>query len=130
MLKVYMAVIMFVILIIGISTLAFSQSLNQKANGLTVQMSFLPNPPKIGKSDLTIAISNVQGKPVSNAKVLLHFSMPSMGMDNMGKAKAEEVSPGTYKAATTFSMEGDWNIKVTITQNGNKKQTVMFAFKI
>lgn len=107
-----------------------AQPPTRKAGDLEVTVGFRPDPPKPGKSEVTLLVTGKDKKPVTGAKVRLFFGMPSMGMEKMGMATARETKPGSYQASTTFSMAGEWEMKVMVTPKGGRKQTVSFTFKV
>lgn len=83
------------------------------------------NPPATGKNNITIAITEA-GKPVTDAKVTVNYSMPPMpGMPPMDY-KAEAMLKGNeYTATMNLSMSGPWNIAIKI-KRGDKTSTMKF----
>lgn len=127
--KSVLTIFIIVLAIVLGTSCTWGKFVTQKGGEFNVSLTFNPDPPKIGKNTLAIVISDSKGKLLSGAKVSLSFSMPGMGME-MGKAKAKEISPGTYQAATTFGMAGDWAVKLTITPKGGKKTMMTVFFKV
>jgi hypothetical protein len=102
-------------------------TVQKKAGDYTVDISMEKNPPVVGANNVVIAVTDKDGKGVTDAKVLLTASMPAMpGMpaaENKAEAKAEG---GKYKAKIDLSMGGSWNMSVRITQGG-KTATAKFT---
>lgn len=130
MIKSFVSVTLLCLILLATNCAGWSSEVTQKIESWTVKVLFNPDPPKMGKNTIKISILNDKGKPLSKAKVSLHFSMPGMGMDNMGKAKGKEVAPGNYEVQTILSMEGEWLMKITFTPKNGKKNIVSVPFKV
>ena len=96
------------------------KSENVTSSGLSVQLA--PAPEGRNGTYLSVKLSDVDGKAVSDAKVSLEGNMTHPGM---APVLAEQVSDdadgaadGTYKVPFAFNMAGDWVISVTIDRNG------------
>jgi hypothetical protein len=91
----------------------------KKAGEYNVVVKIDKNPPVVGDNNVTIGIKDASDKYVSDARVLLEYSMPAMpGMPAMNY-KADAVAKGNeYTAKMNLSMSGSWNITVKITRAG------------
>jgi hypothetical protein len=102
-------------------------TVQKKAGDYTVDIAMEKNPPVVGTNNVVIAVTDKDGKSVTDAKVLLTASMPAMpgmpAMENKADAKPEG---GKYKAKIDLSMGGSWNMTVRITQGG-KTATAKFT---
>lgn len=96
----------------------------KKAGNYTVQVELDKNPPITGQNKMEIRIQDDKGGSVTDATVMVDYSMPAMpGMPAMNyKAKAE-LKGSRYTTNLNFSMSGAWNINVKITHAG-KTQSV------
>jgi len=93
--------------------------LEKKAGDLDVKVNLKHNPPVVGNNDMTVELKDSSGKAVTDAKVVVNYSMPAMpGMPPMNY-KAEAMLHGDkYHARVNLSMAGPWNIEVRVTKGG------------
>jgi nitrogen fixation protein FixH len=67
------------------------------------------------------------GAPVDGAKVTVRFSMPAMPSMNMPEmhsdATLESVGEGRYRGTGELSMDGTWNVLITVTRDGQELAT-------
>jgi hypothetical protein len=96
----------------------------KKAGSYTVQVKLDKNPPITGQNKMEISIKDDKGGNVTDATVVVEYSMPAMpGMPAMNyKAKAE-LNGSRYLANVNFSMSGGWAVNIKITRAG-KTQVV------
>jgi hypothetical protein len=96
----------------------------KKAGNYMVQVKLDKNPPITGQNKMEISIKDDKGGNVTDATVVVDYSMPAMpGMPAMNyKAKAE-LKGGQYLANVNFSMSGAWAVNIKITRAG-KTQAV------
>lgn len=87
-----------------------------------------PRVPWVGPAELTISLVHQRGVPVSDAQVALTYDMqtdsigrPMAGMGNPGRALARMDSPGRYTALVTFTMAGQWAVRVAIARGGRQE---------
>ncbi len=100
---------------------------SKKAGDVTVDVKIDKNPPITGTNNMDIAIKDASGKAVTDAKVLVEYSMPAMtGMPAMNYKTDAQLKGEVYKAAMNLSMAGSWNIAVKVTRAG-KTQTAKFT---
>jgi len=101
---------------------------NKKAGDLNVVIRIDKNPPVAGTNNVEVGITDASGKAITDAKVVLAYSMPAMtGMPPMNY-KVDAVPAGNvYKARVNYSMSGSWNNEVRITHGG---KTVSARFTI
>jgi len=72
-------------------------------------------------------VKDAGGKAVTDAKVLVEYSMPAMpGMPAMNYKADAQLKGDAYKAAMNLSMSGSWNISIKVTR-ANKTQTAKFT---
>ena len=100
---------------------------SKKAGEYTVDISIDKNPPVTGNNNMEIAIKDGAGKMVTDAKVVVEYSMPAMpGMPAMNYKADAGLKGEAYKATMNLSMSGSWNIGVKITR-ADKTQTARFT---
>ena len=97
----------------------------QKAGNLNVTLALTPFPPvSFQQTTFDITITDEKGNAVSDAKVSLDLTMPSMWMPS-NKPQAQSLGAGKYQATGRFTMRGGWQIAV-IVERGSEKQTAFF----
>ncbi|HBH60806.1 MAG TPA: copper resistance protein [Nitrospiraceae bacterium] len=114
-------IVTMVALMFVITGIAFAKDyeVKKKAGDFDVVVAIDKNPPAVGKNNLTIDIKDPSGKPVTDAKVKVEYSMPAMpGMPAMNYKTDAELKDGKYTATMDLSMAGSWNITVKITRDG------------
>ncbi len=122
-----LAVVALVVLMIAAVAYAKEYEVSKKAGDLTVDMKIDKNPPVSGTNNMDITLKDASGKAVTDAKVLVEYSMPAMtGMPAMNYKTDAELKGQTYKAVMNLSMTGSWNIAVKATRAG-KTQTAKFT---
>jgi len=118
-----------ILVVLMVATVAYARDyeMSKKAGDLTVDVKIDKNPPITGTNNMEIAVKDPAGKAVTDAKVVVEYSMPAMaGMPAMNY-KAEAAMKGEkYRAAMNLSMSGSWNVAVKVTR-GNKTQTAKFT---
>lgn len=83
----------------------------------------------VGKNNITITITEA-GKPVTDAKVTVNYSMPAMpGMPPMDYKTDATVKGNEFTATMDLSMSGPWNIAIKI-KRGDKTSTVKFNIDV
>ena len=97
----------------------------QKAGNLNVTLALTPFPPvSFQSTTFDITITDDKGSAISDAKVSLDLTMPSMWMPS-NKPQAQSLGAGKYQASGRFTMRGGWQIAV-IVERGSEKQTAFF----
>jgi hypothetical protein len=120
------------IIILSVLLLAFGlayakdYTVMKKAGSYMVHVKMDKNPPIVGKNQIEVSIQDKAGGEVSDATVLVEYSMPAMpGMPAMNYKTKTEIKNKKYMATVDFSMSGAWNINIKITRAG-KTQSVKF----
>lgn len=108
----------FLVMAVGIGY-AKDLELKKKAGDLDVKVTLKQNPPIVGENDMTVEIKDSSGKSVTDAKVVVNYSMPAMpGMPPMNYKTDATLHGDQYRARMNLSMAGPWNIEVRITRAG------------
>jgi len=116
-----------VVLLITGSAYAKDYEVKKKAGDYDVTVKIDRNPPVVGDNTMEIKIKDAKGGYITDASVVVEYSMPAMpGMPAMNyKAKAK-IDENTYKATMNLSMSGSWNIEIKI-KKGDKTSKVKFS---
>jgi len=111
-------VVLLVVLVAG-TVLAKENTVQKKAGDYSVDIKMDKDTPVVGSNNVEIVIKDKAGKAVTDAKVVVTASMPSMpGMPAMENKADAKLDGGKYKAKIDLSMGGSWNMSVRITQGG------------
>lgn len=105
---------------------AGSLQMSKKAKDLEVRIQIDRNPPVVGTNNIEIEISDMQTRPVTDAKVLINYYMPPMPrMAPMNYTIDAKEKGKKYRATMNLIMAGPWIIAVKIT-TGTKTSTAKF----
>jgi len=116
-----------VFLLVAGMAYAKDYEVKKKAGQYDVEVKIDKNPPVAGNNNISIEVKDESGKYVTDAKVIVDYSMPAMpGMPAMNYKTEAAVSSGKYKAVMNLSMSGSWNIAVKVTRAG-KTSTMKFT---
>jgi uncharacterized GH25 family protein len=116
--KKIMALVVLVLFAAGVAQ-ARDYEVQKKAGDYDVKVSIDRNPPIVGDNNVTIEVKDKAGKPVTDAKVKVDYSMPPMpGMPPMNYKTDAALKGDVYKTTLGLSMGGSWNITVRISRGG------------
>ena len=119
-------VVLAVLMVVGL-VYAKDYEVTKKVGDLTVDVRIDKNPPVTGTNNMEIAVKDGSGKAVTDAKVLVEYSMPAMtGMPPMNYKADAALKGDVYKTTINPSMAGSWNVAVKVTR-ANKTQTAKFT---
>lgn len=122
-----LTVLVVMVLLLAGAAYAKDYEVTKKAGDLAVDVKIDRNPPISGTNNMEIVVKDAGGKAVTDAKVLVEYSMPAMpGMPAMNYKTDAQLKGDAYKAAMNLSMSGSWNISIKVTQ-ANKTQTAKFT---
>jgi hypothetical protein len=82
-----------------------------------VDLELEPNPPVVGNADITVTLTDAEGKLVEGVDVSVEGNMNHAGMKPTF-AELNEVAPGRYSGRLSFTMGGDWFVLVTAKRGG------------
>jgi hypothetical protein len=95
-------------------------------NGLQIGFASEADPPRSGDNTFEVTVRK-DGAPVDDANVTTVFSMPAMPSMNMpamqSTATLQPEGGGRYKGNGQLSMAGTWNVRVTVSKNGEELGT-------
>jgi len=107
-------------------TYAGDYEITKKAADYSVHVKIDKNPPVVGDNKVTVEIKDALGKYITDARVVIDYSMPAMaGMPAMNYRTDATPNGNEYAARMNLSMAGSWNIAVKITRAG-KTSTAKF----
>lgn len=113
--------ILIIIALFAMTGLVFAKEYKaeKKAGDYHVEIEIDRNPPVVGDNNIKIEIKDSARKYVTDAKVIVEYSMPPMpGMAPMNYKTAAELKDHSYRATMKLSMAGSWNIVVKFTRGG------------
>ena len=119
-----------VLILLMMTGVAFAKNYeaSKKAGDFDVTMVIDKNPPVVGDNAVTVTVKDQTGKVVSDAKVVVDYSMPAMpGMPAMNYTADAKLQGNDYKATMNLSMAGAWNVAVKINRGG---QTTTAKFNV
>jgi hypothetical protein len=118
--------VMALFLVTGVAY-AKDYEVSKKAGDYNVVVKMDKNPPVAGNNNVEIAITDASGKAVTDANVVLNYTMPAMpGMPPMSYKADAQPSGSVYKTKVNYSMAGPWNNELKVTRGG-KTQTAKFT---
>jgi len=86
---------------------------------VSVETELAPQPVVVGPVLVTSRLADANGKPLTNAKLIVEGDMAHPGMSPVfGEAK--ELPGGRYQAQIQFAMAGDWVLLLHITLPGGQ----------
>ena len=121
--------LIFSLVLLVCAGIAFAKDyeVNKKAGDYSVNAKIDKNPPVVGDNNISVEIKDASGKHVTDAKVIVDYSMPAMpGMPAMNYKTDAALKGNEYKATMNLSMSGPWNIAIKISRAG-KTSTVKFS---
>jgi hypothetical protein len=97
----------------------------QRIGSVRATFATEPRAPWAGPAEVAIWLVDAAGAPVTDATVSLTYDMerdsigrPMSGMGGPGRAIARMDSAGRYSVPVTFSMAGQWRVRVAILRAG------------
>jgi len=123
--KKLIIVLLMVVLTVGFA-FAKDYEVKKKAGDFDVEVRIDKNPPVVGDNNILVEVKE-SGKVVTDAKVVIDYSMPAMpGMPAMNYKTDADLKGSVYKGTMNLSMSGPWNIAVKISKAG-KTSTAKFS---
>ncbi len=121
------ALVSIVLLLMTGIAYAKSYEVTKKVGEYTVAAMIDKNPPVVGDNTITIEVKDAAGRAVTDARVKVEYSMPSMpGMPAMNYKSDASLKGSSYQAKMNLSMSGSWNVSVK-TLRGGKTATMRFS---
>jgi len=113
-----LAIVVFMLLMVVTSVYAKDYEVQKRAGGYDVIVKIDRNSPTVGNNNMEIMVKDAAGKYVTDAKVVVNYSMPAMpGMPAMNYKADAQAKGNSYKAKINFSMAASWNVEVRITHH-------------
>ncbi|MBI5739371.1 MAG: FixH family protein [Nitrospirae bacterium] len=113
----WIAIAASVVLLITGSAYAKDYEVKKKAGDYDVTVKIDRNPPVVGDNNIVVEIKDAKGGYVTDAKVVVEYTMPAMpGMPAMNYKAKTSLDGNEYKGKMNLSMSGSWSIEVKITK--------------
>jgi hypothetical protein len=117
--KIVMSIMAVVLVISAGFAFAKDYTVKKELNDITVIFQNDKNPPVNGENKALIIIQDKTGAYVTDAAVVVEYSMPAMpGMPAMSHKTTAALKDKQYTATIDFMMSGAWNINIKITREG------------
>lgn len=97
------------------------------AGNFEVRLTTDPATPKAGENKLRVQVTR-DGQPVSDAKVNVYLSMPSMKMAGAIVNSTLAAAENGYEGTAKLIHAGDWEAHINV-QAGGKKGTAVYNFR-
>ena len=128
--RMRMAGVAGIVVVLLVSAAFAANAITKKAGDYTVDFTMDKNPPVMGKNNVDVAVKDKSGAAVTDAKVVVEYSMPAMsGMPAMNYKSTAAAKGDKYEAVIEPSMSGSWNIAVKISRGG-KTDTAKFTIDV
>jgi hypothetical protein len=102
---------------------------SKKAGPYTISLAGAPNPAVRGDNTVDVTITDSNGQPVADAKVILDFDMTTMS-HGKNVVTATPAGNGRYTGRVTYMMAGPWRVIVTLERAGQAPVSVRFDFSV
>ncbi|MDW8002654.1 MAG: FixH family protein [Deltaproteobacteria bacterium] len=123
-----LCLVAFLLVFIAGLTCARDYEIKKRIGEYEMEVRIDTNPPAMGSNSIEISIRDLKGKSITDAKVIVEYSMPPMpGMPPMNYKTDAILVGNVYKAKMNFSMAGPWNIVIRIIRND---ATVVSKFNV
>lgn len=111
----------FVLLAATGTAFAGGYEIKKRVGGYEVEIKLDRWPPVVGDNRIEVGIKDTQGKPVTDAEVLVNYYMPPMPrMAPMNYTTKAPVKGDSYRATMKFIMSGPWTIAVKMRLQGKR----------
>ncbi len=113
-------IILLAVAAVMIAGIAFAKDneYRKKAGPYDVTIAF-DRAPSAGENNVAVTVKDAGGKPVTDAAVVVEYSMPAMpGMAPMNYKANAVPKGGSYQARINLSMAGPWTVNARITKGG------------
>lgn len=100
----------------------------QKATPYLVTLSSAPLPPTLGETEFTATVSR-DDKPVTNATVVLNFTMPAMENVEIPQVPLQPIGTegNTYRGTANLSVEGEYQAELVV-KEGDLAGNAVYVF--
>jgi len=96
--------------------------LTQSANGVSAAFRISPYPPlQLEETNLQLTLKDENNQPITGARVQLDLSKLDISMPP-SFLQASDGGDGIYQVQGSFSMSGDWQIRVDVFVGGKHRQ--------
>jgi len=92
------------------------------SQGVAIDFRSEPDPPTSGDNTIEVTVRQPDGSAITDAMVIVVFSMPPMPSMNMPGMRSDvtlaHVEAGRYRGTGELEMGGTWNVAITATRGG------------
>lgn len=114
--KKILTISMLLLLVAGFAQ-AKEYEIKKTAGEYSLDISIDRNPPVVGNNNVKIGIKDAAGVAVTDAKVIVEYSMPPMpGMPPMNYKAEGKLKDNLYHAVMKLNMPGSWNVSLRVTR--------------
>ncbi|MGA3175015.1 MAG: FixH family protein [Syntrophorhabdales bacterium] len=118
------------VFLLAVGVVHAANTITKKAGEYAVEITFDKNPPVTGKNNVDILVKDKTGMAVTDAKVVVEYSMPAMpGMPAANFKTNAGLKGDRYKAVIEPSMGGSWNVAVKVSRAG-KTETARLTIDV
>ena len=96
----------------GIAMAGCRPKAHDAAATINIAIEFDPSPPSAGECGLTLALTDMAGRPLHVTQLAVEGDMNHAGM-RPAFAQLTETAPGRYRGKIEFTMGGDWFLLVS-----------------
>lgn len=96
----------------------------KQVDGLVITLSTEPDPPRLGENRIVVKLKDKASKPMSDAKILLTYTMPGMVPTML---PMEFKSDGRYEATPNLGMASQWDLTVTVQRPNRPEVKTTFS---
>ncbi len=101
--------------------------ITKRAGEYNVEVKIDNNPAIVGNNNFEVRVKDASGRTVTDAKVVVEYSMPAMpGMPAMNYKAPGVLKGSEYRGSMNLSMSGSWSVAVKIIKGG-KTSTMKFT---
>jgi hypothetical protein len=120
--------VLFILIILLMAGIAYGKAFEgaKKSGDYSFEFKMDKNPPVVGKNKIEVVVKDQKGNPITDAKVVVEYSMPAMpGMPAMNYKQDMELKETRYQATIEIAMAGSWTITIKMNRSG-KTTSVKF----
>lgn len=110
----------------------FPLEVESESGAYRATLSPLSEPLVVGRNDFELRVFRVAegGAPVEGLEIEVEPWMPHHGHGSPSEPTVEEMGEGRYRIRSVdFSMEGEWELRILLTQ-GENQDRIVAAFRI
>lgn len=120
-----------ILLLLSSSLYASPLEVSKNTDDLSVKLRMDNDTAKTGESLMRISLADLNGNPVTDAKIKISYSMPPMkNMPPMSYKSRAKRDGEEYSSKVNFSMPGTWKIDIKIKRPGKDLTKTQFEINV